>query len=527
MKKLYFCSIFMLFASVNLYAGTAGKITGFVTDSQLGDFLPGVNIYIEDEPYGAASDLDGYFVILNVPPGTYTVHVSYIGYSEYVTSNVRVNIDQTTSLDVKLTESSFELSDAVVVFATRPVVERDVSSSTSNISAEEIEVLPITTVTEAIGLGAGIEGLSIRASQSNETAFIVDGFTMRDERDNTPYTGVSLTSISEVQVQSGGFSAQYGNLRSGVINVVTKEGSKNKYDVKAIFRNSPTANKHFGQSFNSKNAYWVRPYLDEDVAWTGTKNGEWNSHLQNQYPEFKGWNAISEETLADNDPTNDLTPAAAQQLFLWQHRKKTDIQIPDYDFDIGFGGPVPFGQDFGNLRFFTSYKEQQQAYLVPLASDSYSNFNWQIKITSDIAPGQKLFLSTFVGGQDGTSRSRSGSPSLFASTGQIADDLDRISFTNARIFSTDYWNPTSREYKGFGLKYTSALSAKSYMDLSFDIFQSEYLTGISNSDLRDTDRKYLFGNAYFVDEAPFGFSPDPSTAIDGNMRMAVDRKSVV
>ncbi len=529
MRKLFFFVMFVLFTSIQLHAGTSGKITGIVKDAKTGEALPGVNIYLENAPLGAATDVDGYYVILNIPPGVYTVHVSYVGYRETVTSNVRVNIDQTTTLEIDLEEETLELSEAVVVVATRPVVEKDVAASRSNISADEIAVLPIATVTEAIGLQAGIEGMNVRASGSDETAFVVDGFTMRDERDNTPYTGVSLTSISEVQVESGGFSAQYGNLRSGVINVVTKEGSKDKYSVKAIYRNSPAANKHFGQSFNDKNAYWVRPYLDDDVAWGGTKNGTWDSHMQDQYPEFDGWNAISAGTLDDDDPTNDLTPAAAQQLFLFQHRKKTDIQIPDYDFDIGFGGPVPFGKDYGNLRFFTSYRKQQEAYLLPLARDAYSNFNWQLKLTSDIGPGQKLFLSTFIGGQSGTSRSRSGTasngldgPSLFTASWQIADDLDRVSYTNARIFSTDYWNTSKRDYKGLGIKYTSSLSATSFLDVSFDIFQSAYLTGVSDSRFRDTTKKYLFGNGRYVDEAPFGFVHGSSDdGIDGSMRMSV------
>ena len=63
--------------------------------------------------------------------------------------------------------------------------------------------------------------------------------------------------------------------------------------------------------------------------------------------------------MLDDDPTNDLTPEQAQQIYLWQHRRITDIQEPDYEVDASFGGPVPFGQSLGNLRFFASYRQTQ------------------------------------------------------------------------------------------------------------------------------------------------------------------------
>jgi outer membrane receptor protein involved in Fe transport len=59
--------------------------------------------------------------------------------------------------------------------------------------------------------------LSVRGSGSDEVSFNLNGFTLRSERSNSPFTGISITSIENVQVQTGGFSAEYGNLRSGLI----------------------------------------------------------------------------------------------------------------------------------------------------------------------------------------------------------------------------------------------------------------------------------------------------------------------
>ena len=62
------------------FSQTTGKISGFVSDKEKGSALPGANIYIINSAYGTASDSDGRFTIINVPPGKYTLKVDMIGY---------------------------------------------------------------------------------------------------------------------------------------------------------------------------------------------------------------------------------------------------------------------------------------------------------------------------------------------------------------------------------------------------------------------------------------------------------------
>ena len=137
--------------------------------------------------------------------------------------------------------------------------------------------------------------------------------------------------------------------------MITKEGRPNEYNISFLGTYAAPYAKHFGPSPHDPNTYWIRPYIDPAVAWSGTDNGAWDRYTQAQYAPFPGgWNAISEGTLKNNDPNDDLTPAAAQQLFLFEHRRVLDVQIPDYTLDGSFGGPVPFiSNKLGNLRFFT------------------------------------------------------------------------------------------------------------------------------------------------------------------------------
>ena len=104
-----------------------------------------------------------------------------------------------------------------------------------------------------------------------------------------------MNAIQEISVERGGFNAEYGQVRSGLINVITKEGGKAGYSGAASMKVSPASAKHFGVSPYDASSMWNRPYLDDEVCWTGTQSGAWDEYTARQYPEFRGWNKISEE----------------------------------------------------------------------------------------------------------------------------------------------------------------------------------------------------------------------------------------
>ena len=83
-------------------AGNTGKITGEVKDSQTGEAIVGASVQIQGTTMGAATNIDGYYVILNVQPGKYILVASGVGYNKKTVSNVQVSLDQTTTMDFKL-----------------------------------------------------------------------------------------------------------------------------------------------------------------------------------------------------------------------------------------------------------------------------------------------------------------------------------------------------------------------------------------------------------------------------------------
>ncbi|MBN2008876.1 TonB-dependent receptor [candidate division KSB1 bacterium] len=229
------------------FAGITGKIAGTVMDVDNNTPLPGANIFVEGTTLGAASGLDGSYVILNVPPGTYTLKASMMGFGPMRTENVMVSIDLTTTIDFKMSSQVLEMGKEVVVVAERPMVTRDLTATTAVVSADEISVLPVTEISEAIELQAGLVkdaggGIHIRGGRSGEVAYWVDGIPITDVYDGGAVVDLNKNMVQELQVVSGAFNAEYGQAMSGIVNIATKRGSND-------FGGSITT--YFGDNFSN------------------------------------------------------------------------------------------------------------------------------------------------------------------------------------------------------------------------------------------------------------------------------------
>ncbi|MCF6268728.1 MAG: TonB-dependent receptor [Melioribacteraceae bacterium] len=517
MKHYKIAVTILLFFSSTLFAGTTGKIAGRVTDAATGEPLPFANVIVMGTTMGAATDFDGYFNILNVLPGTYKVKASTIGYNGVTIEGVQVNIDLTTNLTFELYATSITLSEDVVVRAEQSVIKKDVASNQKSINTDEINALPVTNINDLLQLQAGIEpDLSVRGGDPNETLFMVDGFSMSDSRTNRPISNLPLSAVQQISVTTGGFSAEYANVRSGIVNVVTREGDKEKYQAVVNYRMSPATPKHFGISPYDANAYWLRPYLDPETAMDGTE--AWDKYDARQYPTWDGWRAFSELTLRDDDPTNDLTAEQAKRIFEWQYRKQGDIKKPDYNIDFGFGGPVPFAKPLGNLRFFASFKREENQYLMELSRASKLDETMMIKLTSNLSKAMKLDVIASYGETYGTSGSRIGGTNILSTTEDVANTINTSSFTVPwRIHTNLYYSPTTVYNHMLSAKLTHVLSASTFYEVQAKKLGAKYYT--TNMGYRDTTKRFEVFPGYFLDEAPIGFWGSPVTSIDGTLGM--------
>lgn len=226
MKKL-FISLSLLFIST-IYAGTTGKIIGTILDNANGEPLIGVNILVMGTSMGAATDINGNYVILNIAPGKYQVKISSIGYNTIIVSDVNIVVDRTTNVSYSLDATSLEI-DEIVVSAETPLVQKDLTSSISVMTRDEIEDLPVANFQELLSLQAGVvqrgNSLHIRGGRGNEVAYLVDGMYVQDPLLGGLATQINNDAIQEMSLLSGTFNAEYGNALSGVVNIVTRDGS--------------------------------------------------------------------------------------------------------------------------------------------------------------------------------------------------------------------------------------------------------------------------------------------------------------
>lgn len=229
--------LLLLLVPLSLFAGTTGKIVGKITDRESGDSLPGANVAIEGTSLGAASDVSGEFVIVNVPVGTFSLKATFIGYKSVTVTQVRVHQDLTTEINFALPSEAIEVSEITIV-ADRPLVVKNATNSIRISTAEDIKVLPLRGFRNVVSVQAGVTSVGgrtyVRGGRREEIATYIDGVYQ-----NLPLTGrasgdIANNAIEEVNFQSGGFNAEYGFANSGVINITSKSGASN-YNITGEF----------------------------------------------------------------------------------------------------------------------------------------------------------------------------------------------------------------------------------------------------------------------------------------------------
>lgn len=243
-------ALFLLF-SFPLIAFAQGTIEGTVYDSDTGDALPGAQVLIPSLSLGGVTDLDGAYVIENVPAGDYQLEVRFIGYSTSRQS-VTVASGQTVTIDFRLGASAINLDEVVVTGAGGPVEKRKLGNSITSIDVASLQDAPISNFSEVlqgrepgvVGLPSGGqtgEGARIRIrgtaslSQSNEPIVYIDGVRANNGGGLTFGGGgspsrlddINPDAIERVEILKGAAAATlYGSEASnGVIQIFTKRGN--------------------------------------------------------------------------------------------------------------------------------------------------------------------------------------------------------------------------------------------------------------------------------------------------------------
>jgi len=207
-----------------------GKIAGRVTDAETGEALQFANIVIVGTPMGGMSLADGLYAILNVSPGTYDVQASFMGYKPVRVEGVVVNPGLTQIVDFSLEATVAAELEPIIVQAVRPIVQVDVTSTRHILSSDEVRSLPVDNPTDIVNFISGssvdARGSHIRGGREDEIGYYVDNTPIQDPIANNSMLFISTQAVNEMVVFTGGFNAEYGNASSGIVNIITNEGSE-------------------------------------------------------------------------------------------------------------------------------------------------------------------------------------------------------------------------------------------------------------------------------------------------------------
>lgn len=237
-RPMLFMHLTMLLAfHVQAQSGT-GTIRGQV-QAETGEPLIGINLHLEDTPYGATTDQEGQFEIKEVKTGKYTLSVSGVGF-ETRKLNLVVSAQETNILQLQLSSQARELLEVTVSSERMPkfpgihkmqIPTRDIPVTASSVSVRTIEQRGVDDLGEALknvtGVRAnntygGFQHFTIRGF--NNFVLLVDG--VRDERHNISISAPStnLANVERIEVLKGPASVLFGHSAlGGIINIIRKK----------------------------------------------------------------------------------------------------------------------------------------------------------------------------------------------------------------------------------------------------------------------------------------------------------------
>lgn len=215
-----------------------GRVRGTVVDSTNGQPIPSANVVLQGTSMGASTNSAGFYHISSVPGGTYTLVVSQVGFrTKYTPVVVREN--QITQVNVELFPTVIEKEEMLVV-AEKPKRVNEANLGVQKISTKEIALVPAGVepdIFRALQSSPGVTTTSdvsaryyVRGGGSDQNLVLLNGATVY-----SPFHTLGIFSVVDPEMVSllefheGGFPPAYGDRLSSVLNIVTRDGNRNRF----------------------------------------------------------------------------------------------------------------------------------------------------------------------------------------------------------------------------------------------------------------------------------------------------------
>ncbi|HSN50310.1 MAG TPA: TonB-dependent receptor, partial [Bacteroidales bacterium] len=248
MRSRFYITVLSLFFITFLQSSVFaqfGTVRGFVYESETGEPVIFTNVYFYHSSIGAATDVNGYFAITRIQPGTYTLMVTYLGF-DTLKMEVSIKANEIVTKKLYLTKATYNLEE-VNVSAQRQDKKTETQTSIIKITPKEISSIPsiggqpdlaqyLQVLPGVVFSGDQGGQLYIRGGPPVQNKVLLDGMTIYN-----PFHSIGLFSVFDVdilknvEVYTGGFGAEYGGRVSSVMDVTTRDGNKNRLSGKVDF----------------------------------------------------------------------------------------------------------------------------------------------------------------------------------------------------------------------------------------------------------------------------------------------------
>ncbi|MBO3697701.1 TonB-dependent receptor [Roseivirga sp. E12] len=234
-----------------------GKLTGYVKDAKTGESIPGATVRLLDTQLGTNTNPEGFYTINNIPPQTYSVQVSFVGYETVIKYGIVIKSGGIPDLNFELKESISELDEIVVVANPFEKIE-ETPLSIQRLSREEIATYPggnndIAKVVQSLpGVSGSVGGFRndviIRGGAPNENVYYLDGIEIPNINHfatqgsaGGPVGLLNVSFFEGVTLSTSAFGAQYDNVLSGVLQFDQRNGNNREMKTNVRVGSSETA----------------------------------------------------------------------------------------------------------------------------------------------------------------------------------------------------------------------------------------------------------------------------------------------
>ncbi len=253
------------------------QLTGVLTDpskAAIGEAEISLVNEATDAQRATVTNSEGYYTLLLIEPGTYTLHIQKPGFESIVQKGLKLDVAQSARLDFTLTVGS--VNQEVTVTASAPLLESDTATLGQTIDNNTIVNLPLNgrnsyafaTLVPGVRAALSFTGVaysfytdqfvSINGSRPNQNLFLLDGGANSNAAFNGPGFYPSVDLVQEYKVATNNYSAEFTDTTGGVVNVITKSGTNELHgDLYEFFRNSKLVSNNFfiNQAGQQKGAF--------------------------------------------------------------------------------------------------------------------------------------------------------------------------------------------------------------------------------------------------------------------------------